>query len=186
MPDKTKLRELVLKKLKSQPQELRQKKSGVILEKLRRALEFQKARAIMFYVALTHEVDMGPFLEEALGEGRCVTVPYVDKKNGTLIPIQIEDPKKDLVVGSYGILEPRPELALRSFDANRLDLVLVPGLAFDLKGHRLGRGKGYYDRFLKTLPRHVKRFGLAFDFQVLDSVPVTNSDVSVDEVITNE
>ena len=74
---------------------------------------------------------------------------------------------------------------MKAFDVNRLDLVFVPGLAFDLKNHRLGRGKGYYDRFLKTLPAHVKRWGLTFDFQLFNSIPVDGSDAPVDKVITN-
>jgi len=87
-----------------------------------------------------------------------------------------------MVPGGYGILEPKNP---RAIDTNLLDCVLVPGIAFDRGGHRLGRGRGYYDRFLATLPCRVTRYGLAFDIQMFDHVPATASDVKVDRVFVN-
>ncbi len=182
--DKAKLRQAVLGKLKQQPTELRHRKSSSILEKVKRTSEFRKGMALMFYIATSGEVDTKPLLLEALREGREVIVPYIDRKTNSLISVQIHNPEQDLHPGTYGILEPRPDLVC-PFDPNRLDLVLVPGIAFDKQGHRLGRGKGYYDRFLKTLPPHVKCFGLAFDFQIFKSVPTDDFDVSMDRMITN-
>ena len=182
--DKEKFRQAVLAKLKQQSAELKRRRSGLILEKLKRRSEFQKSMALMFYITTSGEVDTKPLLLEALREGREVVVPYIDRKTDSLVSVQIHDPETDLRPGTYGILEPRRKLVC-PFDLNRLDLVLVPGVAFDRRGHRLGRGKGYYDRFLKTLPPHVKCFGLAFDFQVLDFIPVDENDMKVDRVITN-
>ena len=182
---KAKFRQVILEKLKGQPQEARRLKSDLISKRLQETPDFKHSKAVMFYVSLSSEVDTLPLLEKELhSKKRCVVVPWVDRRNETLISVEIHDWKKDLVRGAYGILEPRGDL-VRSFDLNRLDLVLVPGLAFDREGHRLGRGKGYYDRFLKRLPRHVKRFGLAFDFQLFDAAPVGNLDVPVDRVISN-
>ncbi len=183
--DKEKFRQAVLTELKRHRPELKRERSGLILEKLKRRSEFRKSMVSMFYVSTTDEVDTKPLLLEALREGREVTVPYIDRKTDSLIPVQIYDGEKDLRSGTYGILEPRHDLVC-PFDLNRLDLVLVPGVAFDRKGHRLGRGKGYYDRFLKTLPPHVKCFGLAFDFQIFKSVPTDDWDISVDRVITDK
>ena len=183
--EKTKLRHAVFQKLREQPMELRRVKSAAVLEKLRRLAEFRESKVLMFYAATDQEVDTKPLLESALREGRCVVVPRIDRKAGSLVPVKIRDAGKDLVAGSYGILEPREELA-RPFDPGQIDLVLVPGVAFDKSGRRLGRGKGYYDRFLKTLPPRIKRYGLAFDFQIFESVPFGNSDVSVHHVITND
>lgn len=183
---KSKLRRRLLQKLKAQPTELRRRKSGIILNKLASLAEFKKSRTIMFFVSTPEEVDTMPLLREVLRDpSRSVTVPRIERKTQSLRPVQIYDPDRDLVSGTYGILEPRPDLA-GPFDAGRLDVVLVPGIAFDRKGHRLGRGKCYYDRFLKTLPHHVKRYGLAFDFQLFEAIPSSDLDVSVDYVITNE
>ena len=183
--DKASFRGTVLKQLSKQPPDLRRSKSKAILEKLKRAPEFRKSKAVMFYVPLSEEVNTMPLLKETLEGGRCVTVPWVDKKQSLLVSVQIHDPESDLVPGAYGVLEPRADL-VSPFDINRLDIVLVPGIAFDRRGRRLGRGRGYYDRFLKALPPRVKRYGLAFDFQLFDTIPAGDSDACVDQVITNE
>ena len=182
--EKEKLRKSVLSQLKKQSAQSRLRKSNLILGKLRRRAEFRKSMASMFYVATPDEVDTKPLLLEALREGRDVVVPFIDRKTDSLVSVQIYNSGEDLRPGSYGILEPRRDLVC-PFDLNRLDLVLVPGVAFDRRGHRLGRGKGYYDRFLKTLPPHVKCFGLAFDFQMVQSIPTDHFDISMDRVITN-
>ena len=182
--DKAQLTQAVLAKLKQQTAESKRRKSDLILKKLKGKSEFRKGTVLMFYVATSDEVDTKPLLLEALREGREVVVPYMDRKTDSLISVQIHDPEAALRPGTYGILEPRHDLVC-PFDLNRLDLVLVPGIAFDKRGHRLGRGKGYYDRFLKTVPPHVKCFGLAFDFQIFKSVPTDDFDISVDRVITN-
>jgi 5-formyltetrahydrofolate cyclo-ligase len=88
--------------------------------------------------------------------------------------------KARLKKGPYGICEPVVQRFVKRED---LDLVIVPGVAFDRRGNRLGRGKGYYDRFLKKLPNEAISFGLAFDFQILPSLPATKTDVSVNKVI---
>jgi 5-formyltetrahydrofolate cyclo-ligase len=92
------------------------------------------------------------------------------------------DDHAKLKLGPYGVHEPVEEKCLRLAD---LDLIIVPGLAFDKSGNRLGRGKGYYDRFLSKLPSDTQSVGLAFDFQILPFVPTTEHDVSVTRVISN-
>lgn len=85
------------------------------------------------------------------------------------------------MVGQYGILEPVKKCRV---SPEKIGLVVVPGIAFDKKGNRLGRGKGYYDRFLELLPESVPRIGLAFDFQILPFLPVNPHDLSVDSTIS--
>ena len=87
--------------------------------------------------------------------------------------------------GAYGILEPKKE-SCKPLDLSALDLVLVPGIAFDKKNHRLGRGLGYYDRFLQNLPSHIPTIGLAFDFQVVPRLPhLQVHDAQLSHVIVN-
>lgn len=182
--EKAKLRKLMLRRLKQQSLVVRKKKSQIITSRLREDSSFLKSHAFMFYVPTEIEVDPSSLMRELLKMGCCLTVPAVERTTGSLDSIQIFDPDEDLIPGNYGIRQPRQDLR-HSFDVSRLDLVLVPGLAFDQAGHRLGRGKGYYDRFLNSLPSHVKRIGLAFDFQVFDSIPSSESDARVDRVITD-
>ena len=175
----------MLAQLKGQPTGQREEKSKIILERLRGFREIQEAEAIMFYVPLDEEVDTMPLLRETLAKGKSVVIPWVDRKSGSLLPVEIRDPSHDLTRGTYGVLEPKTKL-VHPFNTARLSAVLVPGLAFDRRGRRLGRGRGYYDRFLKTLPGSVRGFGLAFDFQVLDLIPASDSDICVDQIVTNE
>ncbi|OGX03155.1 MAG: 5-formyltetrahydrofolate cyclo-ligase [Omnitrophica bacterium RIFCSPLOWO2_12_FULL_50_11] len=181
---KAKLRKLVLEQLRQQSQLARKKKSEIIMSRLREAPSFSSSRAFMFYVATEIEVDTLPLVKEVLQRGCCVAVPVVQRMTGSIDAVQIRNPDKDLIPGTYGIREPRLDRRHR-FDVSRLGLVLVPGLAFDRAGHRLGRGEGYYDRFLKSLLPHVKRIGLAFDFQLFDSIPFAKDDETVNRVITN-
>ncbi|MDD4908777.1 MAG: 5-formyltetrahydrofolate cyclo-ligase, partial [Candidatus Omnitrophica bacterium] len=94
-------------------------------------------------------------------------------------PAILEDHAK-LKVGPYGVWEPVAETLVKPED---LDLIITPGLAFDKKGNRLGRGKGYYDRFLSKLSDRAPSIGLAFDFQILPLIPTTSYDVSVNKII---
>lgn len=176
------IRNEMLDRLKKQSSNDRRKKSLLINEKLQAHSIFQRSKVVMFYLSTEFEVDT-TFLFRRAVACKTVLVPYVESNKAMIVPVAVKK-EDDLVKGSYGIMEPKPEL-VKPFDLNKIELVLVPGLAFDKSKQRLGRGKGYYDRFFKTLPPKVKRFGLSFDFQLLDSIPTTSLDERVDEVIVN-
>ncbi len=90
---------------------------------------------------------------------------------------------RELAPGKWGIPEPVMKIPVPS---QKIDLVLVPGIAFDRRGNRLGRGGGYFDRFLSSIPQRIRKVALAYSFQIVERVPVTPQDVPVDEVITEE
>ena len=127
-------------------------------------------------------------MDEAISYGREALLPVTDVARRELRIVTVKDPVRDLRDGSYGILEPREGLALG--DPEALDLVLVPGRAFDRSGGRLGRGKGYYDGFLSRLrPRESGgpcKLGVAFACQIVESVPVEVRDVRMDAVVTDD
>lgn len=183
--EKEKIRKAMRFELKKHPETDRVNKSRVITEKISNLEPFQKAKTIMFYDATDEEVSTRELMERAKRKGKRILLPYVDQAAGKIRPSIINDLDKDLTHGNYDIMEPRPEKR-RAIPLNEIDVVLVPGLAFDRKGNRLGRGKGYYDQFLSLLPKQVKRFGLAFDFQVLSRIPVNDLDVPLDLVVTND
>lgn len=148
--------------------------------------EFTYARRILFYSALPDEVDVGSLMDETLSSGREVLLPITDRERHELRFASVEDPLRDLVEGAYGILEPREGLPLA--DTSHIDLVLVPGRAFDRAGHRLGRGAGYYDGFLARLKPFGRggpmKLGIAFACQIVERVPSGPRDVRVDAVAT--
>lgn len=175
---KKQIRSTILLRLKTQKEENREKKSRSIAKKLLRTLVFKRAKRVVFYISFDGEVNTAEMIECARRLGKIIAVPHC-RRNGLLTPV-LCSPRMRLKRGLYGVAEPARCIPMNIRD---IDLVIVPGVAFDKKGGRVGRGKGCYDRFLKMLPAGTPTIGLAFDFQILPSVPVTEHDVSVDRVI---
>lgn len=146
-----------------------------IVARLRQLLK--DAQTIVAYYPLPDEVDICLLLDEWIAEGKKVLLPKV-KGNDTM-ELRRYTGCNDLQEGAFHILEPVGE---RFADDAFVDVVLVPGVAFDAEGHRLGRGRGYYDRFLVARPE-IHKVGVCFDFQKVDEVPVDEYDIPMDKVI---
>ena len=147
---------------------------------------YAAAKTVMWYVDAGSEVRTRHTLPEALSHGKRVVVPWCVVENNTLELFLLED-MSELVEGAYKILEPRAELRhLRNklVKPEELDLVMVPGTAFDHRGGRMGQGKGYYDRLLAGARQDAPLVGMAFDCQVFDEIPVAAHDVFMDFVLT--
>ena len=179
---KENLRKLMLEKLKKQREESRNKGSLNIKDKLFRLKAFKEAKTILFYLALKSEVQTRIMIEEALKLGKKIAVPACDIKAKEIKPCLLRTlDNRHLKKGTYGISEP---CVTRPLDPKKIDLFIVPGLAFDLSGNRLGRGAGYYDRFLSRLPESAHKIGLAFKFQVLKHLHFClPHDIRVDKVL---
>lgn len=144
------------------------KRSRLITKHLLADPLYQKARVLMAYAACNNEVDLNQLIQVALAEGKQVALPFSLWEKRQLLPVPVTKYPEDLTSGRYGILEPQfkvPPLPLA-----KLDLVLVPGVAFDVNGYRLGYGQGFYDRFLQALKPGIGIVGLAFSFQIVASV----------------
>jgi len=161
-----------LKKQHSKEQLMQQ--SEKILAKLEQHPDFIKANKIMLYNALPDEVQTQAFLEKWHLK-KTIILPTV--VGDDIIPVEFGKGTA-FVVGDFNILEPQNEPYTGDFD-----LIIVPGVAFDNNGNRLGRGRGYYDRFL-CQHLDVKRIGICFDFQLVDEVPAEPFDIKMDEIIT--
>ena len=171
---KDELRKLILQqKRQFTPQQLAQLSLSV-LQRLRPLL--REARIILAYYALPDEVDTRHLLDELVAEGKTVLLPKV--LDNTSMELRRYTGPHDLREGAYHIMEPIGETFTA---ADQIDIALIPGLAFDAQGHRLGRGKGYYDRFLSAF--RGKTIGVCFDFQKVAEVPVDAHDVAVDRVV---
>ena len=179
---KKQIRSKILLRLKTQKEEDRNRKSKFIKDKLFRAPVFKKAKIVMFYISFEGEVTTEEMIKKAYRLGKIVAVPVCKGNRITIRPCLLRN-KAKVKKGPYGICEPAVKKYIKLED---LDLVIVPGIAFDKKGNRLGRGKGCYDYFLKRVTGDTASIGLAFDFQILPSLPATAQDVSVDKVISNE
>jgi 5-formyltetrahydrofolate cyclo-ligase len=177
---KTSLRQQVRSRLKAMTPEQRavqSRQAGALLEQ--QAL-WKQARTILFYAPLPEEPDVWPLLGASLAVGRTVALPRFDAKTSQYVAGRIQDPAKDIQTGRFGIREPTEGCAL--IPLNRLDFVLVPGVAFDLRGRRLGRGKGFYDQLLALV--RGTTCGVAFEEQIVEGIPVEPHDVQLNCILT--
>ncbi len=130
------------------------------------------------------EVQTLSLIEKALVDKKEVYLPKVAPSLKEIEVFQITDAKQDLKKGFYGILEPNKK---KPVDSNQIDLFILPGLAFDPQGGRLGRGKGMFDQFLASLSEKKKAFvGLAFECQMVSKVPSEKHDIHVFQIITEK
>lgn len=147
---------------------------------------FTRALTVMVFLSLPDELDTLPIALRAFQEGKTVCAPRVDWKRTRLTPVEMAAFDERLFeVRKFGVREPASDAQPTPLED--IDLVLVPGLAFDERCYRLGRGEGYYDRFLAQ-PRlaRARLFGLCFDFQMVAAVPTSDHDVQLDEVVTDQ
>ena len=179
------IRKKILTLRRNQKEEERFKKSKIIQKKLFLTPEFRNARVILFYAACDGEVETFDMIRKSLELGKTVALPKIMKQEKKIIPLIIHDLENDLEIGPYNIRQPKDNYT-RPVDLKDIDLVAVPGVAFDKDNHRLGRGAGYYDRFLKDFPDTTPKFGLAFDFQIVQQLPHPQAhDVAVTRVISD-
>jgi len=180
---KHKIRHEIRTKIKTQSELEKSRKSGIIKDKLFGLEEFKKAKVVMFYVSLKDEVNTLSMIDDATKTGKRVCVPVILKEEKRLIAGEIKDRVKDLERQHFGIFQPIAG-HVREVPLENIDLVVVPGVAFDKNNMRLGRGHGYYDRFLSLLPDRTKTIGLAFDFQVVENLPKDSHDIPVWKTIS--
>jgi 5-formyltetrahydrofolate cyclo-ligase len=149
---------------------------GILSEQQR----WRDARSILFYAALPDELDIRPLLELGLAMQKLVALPRYDSQSGQYCACEVRNLAGDLTPGRYGVQEPSTQCG--TVPLNQLDFVLVPGVAFDLSGRRLGRGKGFYDRLLGAV--RGTTCGIAFDEQIVPCIPVEPHDSDVNCILT--
>lgn len=178
--EKTLLRQQVVEWRKALPAGRWIDASVAVCQALRQRPEWQSARCALMYAPVPREIDVWPLVVERMASGQRVVLPRFVESAGVYEAALVEQLDRDLVVGAFGIRE--PATWCHAVPLNQLDFVLVPGLAFDLAGRRLGRGKGYYDRLLPATGGVC--CGLAMDEQVLSSLPAEPHDFVVDHILT--
>ena len=177
---KAALREQIRARLKAISTAAREAASTKLCSHLLENEAWSKARSVLFFASMADEPDVWPLLAEALQAGKLVALPRFDPEKKNYAACQIRSLAEDVVSGQFGIREPHnscPALPL-----NRLDLILVPGIAFDLHGRRLGRGKGFYDQLLADV--RGTTCGVAFDEQIVAAIPLEPHDIPLNCILT--
>ncbi|MDR1478303.1 MAG: 5-formyltetrahydrofolate cyclo-ligase [Planctomycetaceae bacterium] len=158
--------------------------SQLVVSRLMKIPEMTTAKSIMTYIDFDKEVCTMPVIVDLLQKGCRVVVPYCEQNEIRLFLLRNVS---ELDAGQFGILEPKIELrkfSERGIQFDELQITIVPALAFDPNGGRVGRGRGYYDRFLQKLPEAVVTIGLGFDFQIFDKVPMYENDCFLKIVVS--
>ena len=147
--------------------------------------DYAAAKTVMFYIVVRSEVRTRLALPDALASGKKIIVPWCNDK-GELELFHLTS-MEELAIGMYKILEPKSELRLlpeKKLSPTNLDLVMVPGVAFDRQGGRTGHGKGYYDKLLQHARLDAPLVALAFECQMFPEIPVAGHDIFMDTIIT--
>ncbi len=179
---KTQIREQAHAARKDQPD--KDGVSQIIIDRFMQLPEYQSAKSVMFYVDVRTEVRTRQALPAALASGKRIVIPYC--VDGELELFQLES-MDELELGMYRILEPKAELrgiAAKKTPVEELDLIMVPGVAFDRRGGRTGHGKGYYDKLLEHALSKTPLVALAFECQLFAEIPMQDHDIYMDKVVT--
>jgi len=176
------MRRQVLARRDALPAEIRAAASAAIATRILALPEFASAQAVLLTLPFRSEWDTLPLVRAALARGKTVAIPRVDAQARMLELHAISDPHRDVVASRQGIPEPLPDCPTVARDA--IDFVLVPGVAFDLAGRRLGYGGGYYDRLLPLLRPRVARVAGTLELQIVDLVPAAPHDLLVGTIVT--
>jgi len=180
--NKQTVRDTMKKKLRHQSEENRFQNSRIVDGLVHDLTAYRKASVVMFYLSMAEELDTREMIQHALAQNKTVILPVVQADSESLLPVQLKN-LDHLKPGKHGVLEPADWEEV--FPLEQIEIVFVPAIAFDKKNHRLGRGKGYYDRFLSHLEHQVMKVGLAYDFQLVDELPREEHDLAMDLVIHN-
>jgi len=164
--------------------------AGAAADKSRRACrmltaldEFQNAATVMLYMPIPQEIDCIPAALAAWRQAKTVLVPKVSLQQRRMIAVRCNSMDDEMVTGGYGIREPAGD---QPWPVENIGLIVVPALAYDRRGNRLGRGGGFYDRFLAQPAMRAVTCGLAFAEQVAEEVPTTANDWPVDMLVTDK
>lgn len=181
--EKTEIRKQVLEYREAIDISMRSKWDESIFNKLVNSDLYKKANTIFAFVSFRSEVDTHEIIKYAIKDGKTICVPKIQSKQKGMEIFKING-FEQLEKGYFGILEPTEGCS--TIHSKGLDLILIPGVAFDRKGGRVGYGAAFYDRFLAELDKKVDKIALAYHFQVLDNVPMDEHDIRIDGVITEE
>jgi 5-formyltetrahydrofolate cyclo-ligase len=160
-------------------------KSKAIENRLFEFANFLEARIAMLYTPVAHEVDTLAIIKRSYMYNKIIVLPAFDLQTNTITLLKVDDADKDLIQGPRGNLEPDPKRC-KPVPYDCLDIAIIPGIAMDEKGGRIGTGSGNYDRLIPDLPATTRKVGLVFEDQIMPLIPMESHDKYVDIVITED
>jgi 5-formyltetrahydrofolate cyclo-ligase len=163
----------------------RAEKSEAIMERLFQFANFLESRIVLFYLSHKSEVDTEPMIRKALTLEKIVALPLIDEEKGGIVPFKVDNLDRDTGPGYRGIREPIPERC-KEIPVQQVNLAIIPGIAFDERGGRIGYGTGFYDRFIPDLDITTRKVALAFECQIVPQIPMEPHDRYTDIIITED
>ena len=177
--DKAEVRKMMRERKRAVTPEEKLRRSNIIMQRLEQNTDFAAANVVLLYWSMSDEVQTHDFVNRWY-RSKTVLLPCV--QGDDLVLRQYTGPECMVSGEQFGIGEPTGE---EWIDLDSVQIIAVPGVAFDPQGNRMGRGRGFYDRMLKSTPNAVK-IGLAYDFQIIDHIPIEPHDVRMDSIITDK
>lgn len=180
---KQEIRDEMIRKISEMPSEQTAARSKAIEERLFEFANYLESRIVLLYTPTLAEVDTTAIIRRSFMYNKIIVLPLFDAESRKARLFKVDDLEKDLVPGARGNLEPNPKRC-KAVPLDCLDIAIVPGLAMDEKGGRIGTGKGCYDRLIPDLPITTRKVGLIFEPQMVPTIPIESHDKHVDIVIT--
>lgn len=180
--DKPAIRRHLREVLAQLPEAGRQTKSAAACSLLGASPEFTAARVVMLYLSTTHELDTAPLALRCWQTGKTVAVPKVSWDQRRMLPVEIASLNTGITMTGPGVREP---IEGKPIPVDLIDLVIVPGLGFTADGHRIGRGMGFYDRFLAQPEFIGLSCGLGFEEQIVPALPMLDHDIPLSMLVTD-
>jgi len=185
--DKKILRKEILTKRKNIDIVEKEKMDRKICDKFYESKYYRDAKNIFIYISYDSEINTKEIINKALIDNKKIYVPRTEFKTRLMDAVEITS-LENLIESEYGILE--PSIYEPYIEPNELDLIVVPGVGFDRNGGRMGYGAGFYDRYFKKISKDkmqkIVKLALAYDFQILEDVPMNEQDVPVNYIITEK
>lgn len=185
---KEKKRELVneiVEKIESLSEEDRKKKQEAVEERLFDFANFIESKIALLYIRRRCEVDTTNIIKRSLAKGKKIVLPLIDRENNKTTLYKVENIKEDLRKGPDDTLEPDPDRC-KAVPPEQIDIAIVPGLAFDEKGGRIGIVDNFYDKFISRLPMTTRKVAIAFEAQVIPQVPADSRSKYIDIIVTDK
>ena len=161
------------------------KKNAIITDRLFDFANFLEAKISLLYMSLPHEVKTHEIIKRCLSFNKIVVLPAFIEDTHRMKLMKIDNLDSSLRPGPRGVLEPNPARC-KLVPIEHIDIAIIPGIAFDEKGGRIGSGEGYYDRLIPDLAITTRKVALAFEEQIIQQIPMESHDKHVDIIITNE
>ena len=182
---KSEIRENALARRDALSKTERTGKSADIMDRLFDFANFLEAKIVMFYMNHKSEVQTEGMVRRALELGKVIALPFVDAEKGEIVPYKVDDVDRDIGEGYGGIREPMLSRC-KKIPVQHINLSIVPAIALDERGGRLGHGTGFYDRFIPELDITTRKVALAFECQIVPQIPMEPHDRYIDIIITEE